>query len=35
MDSATVAVLTCREGRLSLKVLADNDDNQWTLDLGR
>ena len=35
MDSATVAVLTCREGRLSLKVLADNGDNQWTLDLGR
>lgn len=35
MDSATVAVLTCREGRLSLKVLADNDANQWTLDLGR
>ena len=35
IDSATVAVLTCREGRLSLKVLADNDDNQWTLDLGR
>lgn len=35
MDSATVAVLTCREGKLSLKVLADNDDNQWTLDLGR
>ena len=35
MDSATVAVLTCREGRLSLKVLGDNDNNQWTLDLGR
>lgn len=31
-DDATVAVLTCRGGKLSMRVLSDNPDTRWTLN---
>lgn len=31
-NDATVAVLTCRGGKLSMRVLSDNPDTRWTLN---
>ena len=31
-DDATVAVLTCRGGKLSMRVLSDNPDTRWALN---